>query len=192
VFVYVGGLLWVDFVNTEVMDGASIRELLTSPADVTHWLSGLEATVLADERLTGAELEQLRELRALLRACAYETTAAGAVPASFVERLNERLQRLPGVWQVEVAATGRQPQFRPQGGMLAQVSWLVLQSAVEFVCTGHVARLKRCGNQACIRYYYDHSKNNARRWCRMETCGNREKARRHYQRKTVGDVKEEG
>ena len=43
-------------------------------------------------------------------------------------------------------------------------------------------RLKPCANTDCQRFLLDRSKANNARWCSMAACGNREKARRHYQR----------
>jgi predicted RNA-binding Zn ribbon-like protein len=43
-------------------------------------------------------------------------------------------------------------------------------------------RLRPCANPECRLFLIDHSKANAARWCSMAVCGNRMKARRHYQR----------
>ena len=43
-------------------------------------------------------------------------------------------------------------------------------------------RLRPCANEECRRFLIDHSKANTARWCSMAVCGNRMKARRHYQR----------
>ena len=43
-------------------------------------------------------------------------------------------------------------------------------------------RLKPCANTACQRFLLDRSKANNARWCSMSACGNRMKARRHYER----------
>jgi predicted RNA-binding Zn ribbon-like protein len=43
-------------------------------------------------------------------------------------------------------------------------------------------RLRPCANDECRRFLVDHSKANAARWCSMTVCGNRMKARRHYER----------
>lgn len=45
-------------------------------------------------------------------------------------------------------------------------------------------RLRACANDECARFLLDRSKSNSARWCSMSSCGNRLKARRHYQRKT--------
>jgi predicted RNA-binding Zn ribbon-like protein len=47
-------------------------------------------------------------------------------------------------------------------------------------------RLRPCGNPACALFLIDHSKPNTARWCSMATCGNRMKARRHYERIRAG------
>lgn len=39
-------------------------------------------------------------------------------------------------------------------------------------------RLKLCGDDGCRWAYYDRSRNRSSRWCSMESCGNRAKARR--------------
>jgi predicted RNA-binding Zn ribbon-like protein len=43
-------------------------------------------------------------------------------------------------------------------------------------------RLRPCANEECRLFLIDHSKPNSARWCSMAVCGNRMKARRHYQR----------
>jgi predicted RNA-binding Zn ribbon-like protein len=43
-------------------------------------------------------------------------------------------------------------------------------------------RLRPCANGECHLFLIDRSKANAARWCSMAVCGNRMKARRHYQR----------
>ena len=43
-------------------------------------------------------------------------------------------------------------------------------------------RLRPCANPECRRFLIDHSKPNKARWCSMAVCGNRMKARRHYER----------
>ncbi|MDQ6719199.1 MAG: CGNR zinc finger domain-containing protein [Candidatus Dormibacteraeota bacterium] len=43
-------------------------------------------------------------------------------------------------------------------------------------------RLKLCGSQSCRWVFYDSSRNHSSRWCRMASCGNRQKARRFRER----------
>ncbi|MFR9730680.1 CGNR zinc finger domain-containing protein [Saccharopolyspora sp. MS10] len=48
-------------------------------------------------------------------------------------------------------------------------------------------RLRPCGNEECRLFLLDRSKANRARWCSMATCGNRMKARRHYERHRSAD-----
>jgi predicted RNA-binding Zn ribbon-like protein len=43
-------------------------------------------------------------------------------------------------------------------------------------------RLRPCANDECRLFLIDRSKAGTARWCSMAVCGNRMKARRHYQR----------
>jgi predicted RNA-binding Zn ribbon-like protein len=43
-------------------------------------------------------------------------------------------------------------------------------------------RLKVCGSRSCRWAFYDHSRNHSSRWCRMASCGNRQKAKRFRER----------
>ncbi|MDQ5834857.1 MAG: CGNR zinc finger domain-containing protein, partial [Actinomycetota bacterium] len=48
---------------------------------------------------------------------------------------------------------------------------------------GQWERLKACPRETCFWAFYDRSKNRSGRWCRMEECGNIEKARAFRERK---------
>jgi predicted RNA-binding Zn ribbon-like protein len=43
-------------------------------------------------------------------------------------------------------------------------------------------RLRPCANDECRLFLIDRSKAGTARWCSMAVCGNRMKARRHYER----------
>lgn len=43
-------------------------------------------------------------------------------------------------------------------------------------------RLRPCASEKCSLFLLDRSRANRARWWSMAVCGNREKARRHYER----------
>ena len=51
-------------------------------------------------------------------------------------------------------------------------------AAIRLFTEGDFHRIRECGGHACGWLFYDRSKNNRRRWCEMEVCGNRAKQRR--------------
>jgi predicted RNA-binding Zn ribbon-like protein len=59
----------------------------------------------------------------------------------------------------------------------AVVAWETLQHTA-------AGRLRPCENtDECTLFFLDRSKSNSARWCSMAGCGNRMKARRHYERR---------
>jgi predicted RNA-binding Zn ribbon-like protein len=66
--------------------------------------------------------------------------------------------------------------------MLELILWLVAQSATELLTSSQLSTVRICGAPTCAWLFLDHSRNRSRRWCDMKVCGNRQKARRHYQR----------
>lgn len=61
--------------------------------------------------------------------------------------------------------------------------WPVALSAGSLLTSDQIARVGECADdRGCGWLFYDGSRNRSRRWCGMENCGNRAKARRHYQR----------
>jgi predicted RNA-binding Zn ribbon-like protein len=67
--------------------------------------------------------------------------------------------------------------------MLGWVLWPIAQSAAELLTSDRLQKVRLCGAPACAWLFLDESRNHSRRWCDMTTCGNRQKARRHYRRK---------
>lgn len=60
------------------------------------------------------------------------------------------------------------------------------RSALKLLASPDTDRLKICPN--CEWLFIDRSKNRSRTWCDMAVCGNRAKARLHYQKKRKGEM----
>jgi predicted RNA-binding Zn ribbon-like protein len=59
----------------------------------------------------------------------------------------------------------------------------VARSAADWLVSADVDRVRLCADdRGCGYLFVDTSRNRSRRWCSMESCGNRAKARRHYER----------
>ena len=55
-------------------------------------------------------------------------------------------------------------------------------SAAELLTSQQLQAVRYCEAPDCEWLFLDNSRNRSRRWCDMKSCGNRQKARRHYQR----------
>ncbi|MEM7117400.1 MAG: ABATE domain-containing protein [Chloroflexota bacterium] len=66
---------------------------------------------------------------------------------------------------------------------LDQVLWPVIRDAADLLTGDSLDRVGQCADvTGCGWLFLDVSRNRSRRWCSMETCGNRAKAMRHYRR----------
>ena len=63
----------------------------------------------------------------------------------------------------------------------------VVRSAAELLTSPEtLLRVRECDGTDCTWLFLDQSRNRSRRWCSMESCGNRAKVRRHYRRRHAG------
>jgi len=72
------------------------------------------------------------------------------------------------------------------GAALDRPLWPIALSAAEVLTSPALARVRGCDHETCTWLFVDESKNQSRRWCTMRDCGNRVKAKRHYDKKRAG------
>ena len=71
-----------------------------------------------------------------------------------------------------------------EGDAFMRPLWPVAISAATLLTSPEVTRVRECAGRAdgCGWLFLDNSRGSGRRWCTMEVCGNRAKARRHYRK----------
>jgi predicted RNA-binding Zn ribbon-like protein len=148
--------------STPVVDGRPSDEL-AEPAEAAAWLA--RAGGLGAE----AELRQVLAARQSLQA-----VVRGEQPA---EVLSPVLRGVVSVPAITAGHVGWTLQVRPERELAvrAVLAWGALAA-------DSPGRLRPCANDECRLFLLDRSRANAARWCSMAICGNRMKARRHYQR----------
>ena len=70
-------------------------------------------------------------------------------------------------------------------GALRGIVRPVLRSAADLMTSADLRRVRRCAGATCDWLFMDRSRNRTRRWCDMESCGNRAKPQRYYKRHHV-------
>jgi predicted RNA-binding Zn ribbon-like protein len=63
----------------------------------------------------------------------------------------------------------------------------VIDAAVVLITSSDINKVRECSEKTCRWFFVDRSRNHSRRWCDMQLCGNRSKAKRFYAR-TRNDV----
>ena len=59
---------------------------------------------------------------------------------------------------------------------------LVVDAAVALITSPDIDNVRECIEKSCRWFFLDRSRNHSRRWCDMQLCGNRSKAKRFYAR----------
>ncbi|GEJ58711.1 CGNR zinc finger domain-containing protein [Anaeromyxobacter diazotrophicus] len=190
-----GGHLAIDFVNTVGgMRPHRPREYLVGYADLlafavqTGSLAEGQAERIAElarERPAEAEaaLAEARELREALHRV-FEARVAGQRPApADLALLNAALARALSHRRL---AEGEGCCALGWDGALALDApwWPIVAAAADLLASaGELSRVRVCGMSEegeCGWLFLDRTKARTRRWCSMQDCGNRAKARRHY------------
>ncbi len=156
------GLLLAVLNSTPVVDGV-VTDSFADAAEARAW------QVSAGGLGTSGELEHVIEARGLLQG-----VVRGERPAAVLAPLLEGVARVPEFRDNQVVWRLSAPPER-ELAVRAVLAWDELQKAGP-------GRLRPCANDECRLFLVDHSKSGTARWCSMAACGNRMKARRHYQR----------
>lgn len=144
------------------------------------WFVGME---LLDEEASAGErdLQRALALREGIRSLLLANNGEEVEPA----RLRE-LNRAAGSMCLTVSFDEEgSPTFEPESSGVSAALGRILTAVVRAADEGIWGRLKVCPNDACQWAFYDRSKNRSGRWCTMEVCGNRMKARAFRQRQST-------
>jgi predicted RNA-binding Zn ribbon-like protein len=192
-FLWVGNHPCLDFVNTEAMMQGTRVDLLPDAGALVAWLE--RAGLLTAEQASAltsrwrerpdegeATLRRTRAFRAVIRRMADELADSGAASEASVAAINDALKERVGYWQVWQKEDGTYAEGFEAFASLPDVVGLLAGNASDLLCHADPSLIRRCENPRCILYFYDTTKNHARRWCSMGACGNRAKAAAHYRR----------
>ena len=197
-FEFTGGNPCLDFADTvDNRTSEDPRELLTDYGRLLQW--GEEAGVI-----TAKTAERLRHLAAeapgnaqtvlrnsiQLRDTIYDIFSAVAqqrvIPTPALAILNKAVRQ--AAQHSQLVHTNRRftwEWIEPESN-LDSMLWPVSRAAAQLLSGEEIGYVRQCASATCSWLFLDKTKNHRRRWCDMKSCGNRDKARRYYQRQKSG------
>lgn len=187
------GVLCLDFANTLEDRGRPESEKLVRYADVLafvvqakvvdrHTELNLDRLAAADPKAAQTACIQARLLRESIYRVFSARAAAGRSPSADIERINQALGASAGCRRLEANGDGFVLGWCRLDDTLLAPLHPIANSAAELLTDAALDRVRECGGDRCDWLFLDRSRNRSRRWCSMETCGNRSKARRFYHR----------
>jgi len=169
------------FVNTRDVEEGT--DELHSPDSLLGWFSDmglLDGGATADE----GDLDRARALREGIRSLLLANNGEERVEPAGLSELNRAAASVH--LAVRFDADGG-PTLEPETSGVSAALGRILAAVVQAADEGIWGRLKACPNDACQWAFYDRSKNRSGKWCTMEVCGNRMKARAFRQRQSTDE-----
>ena len=132
-------------------------------------------------------LKEVIELREALYFLILSAVHGRSPGESHLRALNKFLSEVRSVDEVawhqrRFVRSSRDVTERPDGPLRQ-----VIEAAVVLITSSDIYNVRECSEKTCRWFFLDRSRNHSRRWCDMQLCGNRSKAKRFYAR-TRNDV----
>ena len=176
---FLGNNAALDFINTQVIRRGEVVDLLQSESDLNRWAQ--EAGRSLEHELDQEDMAKAKILRSALAKLFRAVIEGTSVTDQSLDIVNRHLsEHAPH----EILNVNDSDQFELKTDtsalnlttLLAEIA----HEAAQLLASPQVSHIKRCGNRDCILLFLDTSRSKKRRWCSMDTCGNRAKAARHY------------
>ena len=192
-FDFCGGQPAIDFTNTVGSRGGEPEEHLRTFGDVIAWAEARRLLGRADAaRLRRRAARRPAAARAamaqalVLREALYRVIAAVAAghqaPDEDLAIVNghlrdtlSRLRLTPTRGGLALTAPG------DHDALGAPIFGSVARAAADLLTSGAIGRVRACADPGCAWLFLDTTRSGTRRWCTMQSCGNRAKVRRFRQ-----------
>lgn len=176
---FLGNNAALDFTNTQIIQRGEAVDLLHEPVDLAHWVQQTGRSL--QDQPSKKELVGAKKLRQALKDLFLSTIDGGRVPEDSLNVINQHLDNhavreilnLNARDELELIADETSASLT---AVLAEIAY----EGAKLLASSQASQIKRCNNPECVLLFLDISRSKKRRWCSMDTCGNRAKVARHY------------
>ncbi|WP_280423553.1 CGNR zinc finger domain-containing protein [Nocardia carnea] len=172
-----GSVLATSFTATLTERRGDAVERIPTPQRLVDWLA---VNGLAVQSCTTAQLELARELRESIHTAATAAALGHDLPATAVRIINDR--SIQGRAAAVLTPQGtRRWRLGSASGVEDALS-VIAADAIGIIAGERDGRLALCASPTCRAAFFDTSQSRTRKWCDMNTCGNRQKKARFHAR----------
>ncbi|MFD7520206.1 CGNR zinc finger domain-containing protein [Streptomyces niveus] len=181
-----GSVLATSFTGTLSERHGNAVERVPTPGRLVDWLV---VSGLAVDSCTPAQLDLARELRESIHAAATAAAVQDALPAPAVRVINDRSTQ--GRAAAVLTPEGERLWRLGPASRVEDALGVIAADAIGVISGERDGRLALCASPTCRAAFFDTSRSRTRRWCDMNTCGNREKKARFQasRRKNAGPAR---
>ncbi|MFB7650380.1 MULTISPECIES: CGNR zinc finger domain-containing protein [unclassified Streptomyces] len=180
-----GKVLATSFTGTLSERHGDAVERIPTPQRLVDWLAVYD---LAVDSCTAAQLDLARELRESIHAAATAAAVQDALPASAVQVINDRSAQ--GRAAAVLTPEGERRWRLSPASRVEDALSVIAADAISVIAGERDGKLALCASPTCRAAFFDTSQSRTRKWCDMNTCGNRQKKARFHanQRKSPGSA----
>ncbi|WP_079053307.1 CGNR zinc finger domain-containing protein [Streptomyces phaeochromogenes] len=168
-----GKVLATSFTGTLSERRGDTVERIPTPNRLVDWLA---VSGLAVESCTAAQLERAWELRESIHAAATAAASRAPLPASAVQVINDCSTQ--GRAAAALTPEGNREWRLGPASSVEDALGVIAADAISIVAGERDGKLALCASPTCQAAFFDTSQSRTRRWCDMNTCGNRQKKAR--------------
>jgi predicted RNA-binding Zn ribbon-like protein len=168
-----GNVLATSFTGTLSERHGIPIERIPTPQRLIDWLT---VSGLAVNSCTPAQLDLARELRESIHGAATAAATQDPLPASAVQVINDRSAQGRAA-AILTPAGNRQWRLNP-ATCIEDALGVIAADAISIIAGERDGKLALCASPTCRAAFFDTSQSRTRRWCDMNTCGNRQKKAR--------------
>ncbi|MBF6347601.1 MULTISPECIES: CGNR zinc finger domain-containing protein [Nocardia] len=172
-----GSVLATSFTATLTERCGNPVERIPTPQRLVDWLA---VNGLVVQFCTAAQLERARELRESVHAAATAAAVHDALPAQAVRVINDC--SVQGRAAAVLTPEGNRHWRLGSASRVADALSVIAADAIAIIAGERDGRLALCASPTCRAAFFDTSRSRTRKWCDMNTCGNREKKARLHAR----------
>lgn len=152
--------------------GAPVERIPT-PQRLVDWL---EVSGLAVDSCTTPQYDSARELRESIHVVATAAAVRDALPEAAVRVINDRSTQ--GRAAAVLTPEGERRWQLSSASRVEDALGVIAADAISIIAGERDGRLALCASPTCGAAFFDTSQSRTRRWCDMNTCGNRQKKAR--------------
>ncbi|MGW2635347.1 CGNR zinc finger domain-containing protein [Streptomyces sp. NPDC001348] len=180
-----GKVLATSFTGTLSERHGDAVERIPTPHRLVDWLA---VNGLAVDSCTPAQLDRARELRESIHAAATAAALQDALPASAVQVINDCSAQ--GRAAAVLTPEGERRWQLGSASCVEDALGVIAADAIGIIAGERDGRLALCASPTCRAAFFDTSQSRTRKWCDMNTCGNRQKKARFHasQRRNSGSA----
>ena len=165
-----------------------LRFALASGVVDLRQAKSLMAWAIRHPKRSARALERAKTTRETIAVLVKASSKAEPLPPAALKRLEEDAR---DAWQARVLVpSGTVARWAwAEGDADPDLPrWAAALDAAHLLTGQEHGPIRECEGALCGWFFLDESRNRRRRWCSMEACGNRAKARRFYRRKRAASA----